>query len=855
MPNFYDLIEAQLRDEINSFVKGRKPSRDIRSDPFQNVIVLSGNGLTRLSGYALKAGDDQSWRNSVRTAWRTVEAKGSFEALCRQGKSLPEIFNVALRQCSDTKLEKKAYGSLWEAVKKTEIKQLKSSPSTPCLQYKILQHSGAVLTTNYDRMFEAACVCRGDSSARYWVPKELEYDDSSRPRSFWQETSPSNSKVIYKIHGTFLEPATLDNPADLERAIDGFETWWGLKGYECTVACSDKYDTLAYKLSSTKFEDQFRPVLDLLNNPDILIACIGLGLGGEEHVITRLLSSRKSAPAPILKFDVASRLDLDPGESRGIYPINVDRGLASSQERRYIATAAFLSVLFEFVKGKDEAVKEFRSIGCDGTRPHGKTIWPRATAISSSHPSAFAIGQASVNRVIGIKEPPTQEQAFGAYPRATLTPGDRKKNEGELHTPLEVGGQSVVPCIVWDALGMPCLIVAGVGDDALGDFALAELSSRTEFLDFDQLHQLVSDNPKRPTRTDHLTAVTWAGLRSIFENHRKILDVSYRGKKQPFDVSRILAARSHAQLVYLTKVGWVDWKRWTQAQLKDKFIVFDTGGGACPEQTARIATLGGIVVASALSAVGEILCDDFRRWTSETETFWTTKIARIKYQAKRPILKPTREAGRVGAQVKVWREGMLPADETGRAHQNLWFLQALKRELVPRFLSERLNDSPAYAVTLGEHGIVYWLRGSRGWSSPTRVWFKIDLGEMRSGLECGDCTRAGVAAALVARQRGSDLKDEDYRAAFSFGAWCGTTKVRFFSLWDYHDALREQAVPTLLDQVNSDVQKEFGKDNLKLHVRSEVLTKNGAQKLIRDLVRETKDPNRSTNWAKARGMS
>src|SRR5262249_11886351 len=163
---------------------------------------------------------------------------------------------------------------------------------------------------------------------------------------------------------------------------------------------------------------------------------------------------------------------------------------------------------------------------------------------------------------------------------------------------------------------------------------------------------------------------------------------------------------------------------------------------------------------------------------------------------------------------------------------NMWFLNAISREPIPKFLSARLRNAQAYAVTLGELGIVYWMNIDARWDGPYRVWCEVGDEEIRSGLECGDCTRGGISAALIARQRkNAEFTREDYQEAFAFGAWCGTTKVRFFSLWDFHDALARQS-EKLLEQVKTS-QLEFGEESLKLRVQVENLSALGVAELMK----------------------
>jgi hypothetical protein len=849
-------IEDRLGDQLRSFLQRLQPVRDTETDPF-NVVLLAGNGLTRLAGYAYGK-SDQSWRNSVRDAWGLTKSDVSFEALERHGKSLPAIFDLAIFRCGGKKREiKKAHEFFWNAVQEVELAQLAAREDT--LHYELVRGCKRILTTNYDRMFESAWVGRGNKDIAYWTHSKLE-SRFNAPQSSLRMVHASQKdklRIVYKIHGSFLLPDSFEEIRDFESAIKDFDKWCERDyGHQRTIATNRMYEQFGFQMSSADFKRDFDDVISILDNPDNLVVCIGLGLGGEEHIISRLLLSRAAGCAPIIKFDVTSSLYPDPGESKGIFPINIDPGLANSSERRFLATTIFLQVLFRDLANDINTSNRFKDLA-RRNRFESESIWPVSTPIFDIQPLALALGQTSINRVLGIMEPPTQEQAFGAYARATLWPDNalQKKDDkriGELYVEQELGGQSVVPCLLWDAFGMPSMIVSGIGDDTKGDFALSEFK-RTKHVDFDQV---LIPEPPQSRRTDHLTVVTWAGLRSIFENNRRIRDVSY--ESHPFDKDRINEAKQTAKLLYLTKVASNEWMKWAPVELVDKIIVFDTGGGPCPEETQRIAELGGVIVASALAGAAEWLHQDFVDWTPQKFAFWTSSIDdRIVYNPTPEIvnkLDPPRDYSAFGNWMRKWKVAMLPADETGRAHQNLWFLKTVRRSLVPGFLSGRLQNCSAFVVTLGEYGLVYWLKKKDGWSSPYRVWYEInDLDEVRSGLSCGDCTRGGISAALIARRQRGPLSEEDYKAAFAFGAWCGSTKLRFFSIWDYHNALASQSRKLLQQLLSS--SPHYGEGSLEMSLHAEEINESKIDLLINSIVDELKDPDRHIKWAQARENS
>jgi hypothetical protein len=840
MRTLYEVIKADLSEQISNSLR----SVDIPASGL-NVVVLAGNGLTRLAGYTFDIGDS-SWRDCVADAWKEARPpRGTFSALERQGKSLPSIFDLVVHHWASTHGVggQKIWEPFWKAVEQVELNQLAWNSSS--LHLEILKNCEKVITTNYDRMFEAAYVGVRETGLRYWLPPILR--SGSGQSTFLQDNEKQDLKLkkVYKIHGSFSEPDTWDSNELLE-AVSNFEEWYEKQqeeGKEGAVATGRAYEKIAFHLTNEEFEECYEPVLKLLSTDTNIIACVGLNLGAEEHIISRLLSSRRTPHAPILKFNIAMPLELDPGELKGIKGINLDIGLAASPERRYIATACFLECVFRIAGQSKASAGSFQKLATNVERRGSLVIWPHKTTVANSTPLALAFGQTSVNRVIGIFEPPTQEQSFQAN-RATLSPlSDESKKCEEMHTAAELGGQSTVPCLVWDALGMPSMLISAVGDDALGDFALREFS-KTSYLDFDQV-------PQSMAATDSLTVATWYGLRSIFENARQIREVSYSAPS--FDQERIKEATAQAKLVYLTKVAYDDWQNWN---FDNSLVLFDTGGGACPEQTKKIGDFGGVVVSSALAATGEQLYGDLRSWDkNQNSEFWFTRPSGEKFSVPAAWNLSVSARDFPFSEMKKWKEVILPNDDTGREHQTLWFLRALERQqFFPGYLHERFLKSPAFAVTLGEYGIVYWVREGSNWKGPWRVWCdKLPLHEIRSGLECGDCTRGGIGAALVARSSGkSELGTDDFHAAFAFGAWCGTTKLRFFSLLKYREALHKQREKLLADLVRG--SRSFGDDILRLQVNSALVDTESLRQLIDRATSDMAEMKKNKReWAEARG--
>ncbi len=58
------------------------------------------------------------------------------------------------------------------------------------------------------------------------------------------------------------------------------------------------------------------------------------------------------------------------------------------------------------------------------------------------------------------------------------------ENEVRYLANIEVGGQALVPCLVWDALRIPCALVGQVFADDIGT-QIVDRVAKTEWIDFE----------------------------------------------------------------------------------------------------------------------------------------------------------------------------------------------------------------------------------------------------------------------------------------------------------------------------------------------------------------------------------
>src|SRR5262249_2179367 len=150
-----------------------------------------------------------------------------------------------------------------------------------------------------------------------------------------------------------------------------------------------------------------------------------------------------------------------------------------------------------------------------------------------SKPLVTAIGQMSVQLVIGTEGPLAQERSYepvkGSYCR-----GEKELEKLKLHA-VEVGGQALVPVQVWDGLGVPCRLGGFVWDDAEGELILKRLAD-TAWVDWSSVVQVTGawDLGFEAPATEHATVVTWFGQRVIIDGPRNPDHLS--------DLSRIFGA-------------------------------------------------------------------------------------------------------------------------------------------------------------------------------------------------------------------------------------------------------------------------------------------------------------------------
>jgi len=152
------------------------------NERYEGLVFFIGNGLTRIAA-ALSATPQMSWSEwTERCRSHLLEAAGpdpvpSIHYLRSRGFTNDQVFSILAHH-------PKAQPHVFLRELYTRVKDIPPSP----LHKLILQASRAVITTNYDNLFE-------ESSVVGWGRVDPLGDDGWKPGD--------TTKLIYKVHGTF----------------------------------------------------------------------------------------------------------------------------------------------------------------------------------------------------------------------------------------------------------------------------------------------------------------------------------------------------------------------------------------------------------------------------------------------------------------------------------------------------------------------------------------------------------------------------------------------------------------------------------------------------------------------------
>jgi sugar/nucleoside kinase (ribokinase family) len=767
----------------------------VRNQAYDRLVIFAGNGLTRIAA-ALGEGGDVSWTNWIKKCLEDVKSDQGLEYLLSLGYSLDQVFSYAL-DLAATKERSLNQVDMWRYLWGATL-PLKPSP----LHQALMESANVILTTNYDGLFELTARNAGiriqsiDMFKR--TPDSLE---------------AGKDLYVFKLHGSF--PQKVKDEATNGLLLEE----WG-KGVPRAAASTEVYEELAIQLPASEFEKHFDNVISELAGESCLVLFLGTGLGAEELIITRILLAARARASGEgrtatnwLALETSEPLDpLYKFKRRGIKTIRLPLGLVASSETRALAALALLKIAVAQSEYSAEDKNKNRKESlinliddCKGRIPESPST--AGVRLADSSPRIVSIGQSAVNRVAGFEQSISEEKAYGAC-KASWSP--IAPAEKRLLTTTEVGGQALVPCLVWDALGIPCAFMSHVLDDDLGRIVLRALQG-TKWVDFSGVTQVANGPEKKSSdvmSTENATAATWFGIRTILDLFPQS-ELHCSDKPLSYD----------AQVLYVTKRGWENVRKVLDARRAggdryDPLIVFETGGrgGAFPAES-WVAQRKGIVLASAESALGWFGAAEEGAPVA-TDGHWEerAKVAREKW--------------------KGWSDtsGAMVKDDRGRVFQNAKVLKTLRDVPRPDFLCDKnglLNGLILYGITLGDLGIIFWTKSEGGdWLGP-RWCFSAELSiprkggpralddaEMRNGLGCGDVSRAGFCAALLLDDLDCDSRPSVSMAladaAVAWAHWFGTSKIRFFSLTEYVDWLRgqQQALP-LVEDIRRQVKKTF----------------------------------------------
>lgn len=558
------------------------------------------------------------------------------------------------------------------------------------------------------------------------------------------ELKPINQQVlsIFKLHGTLPIP-NLDGNTSTYR----FAKWLRDQGFEETITTSDDYRNLALKSDSAlTLLLRFR---SLLESSDRVFLFLGSSLTAAEVVLMRMLYNRRANYKNLYAFQIINNSDpLYRLQELGIQSIRMPIGLASGA-RRMLAHIVLLEMLSNRIKCPDKRRSQAKTMllkALDRLKEN-RLVNKKLHQIT---PVVGCVGQLAMARVVALDKPARQEMFHSAC-TGTAKP---HSIERVLLISDQSSGQAGTPVLVWNALGLPCSIVSEVGDDNAGD-EIMETLSRTEWIDFSGVKQILptkNSEASPSVASENYFCTTWFGLRTGFD--------SRRFEKEPREEADF-SILNESPILYATKTFKNHVMKAVPGMRRKPLIVFETGTGGDWKTERWVAENRGIILASVQTA---------NRW------------------------------------LKVKR-GRSVADEYGRYRELKEFWNNILK--AKEFPNPDLKNSRALVVTLGELGSVYWYQQSKQWFGPRWCVSKsydangefsiLPFTEIRDGLGCGDCARAGFVYSL-ARSIGfdwlsprEDLQPSTIHLAVSYLNWFGLQKVRYFGLPRFIEFLRESA--------------------------------------------------------------
>lgn len=697
---------------------------------------------------------DTSWHKWISQCLEHVGTEQDLDYLTSLNYSLDQIFSFLIERAGEKHFH------LWKALWRATL-SVQPSP----LHSAVIQMASAIITTNYDTLFEIAANREGLQWNRFILLAENPNPPAEGTRTIW------------KLHGSFPDRSET-NP---RRNKDIFNSWYQDGGADETVASAAKYHKWALGSSYDAFVLRFGPLIDLLHDERTLVVFVGLGLGAEELIITRLLSiaAGDRTVDNWIALEVPEELDpLYRLTRRKILPLRVPLGLCGGSFSRALAMFALLERYVQrYAEGLTDDERNRLVTVVRDRRKEGLPVSAHGVELSQTTPLVVSIGQSSINKMIGLKRGVAQEGAYGAM-ESMWTPSQKDKKR--ILVSYEVGGQALIPALIWDALGIPCGLVSQVYSDEFGRAILHQLQ-RADWIDFSGVKQLPKGEAFgwQTPATENATVATWFGVRTI-------LDAVDSRKTENFAVDRALLDLDPSVL-YVTKRGWEKVKQFLESKSSyQPLIVFETGGIGKIQAEAWVASREGIVIASAVAALG-----------------WMNDEVNLAARSDAGEGKVIQEAW------ERWFENRRKTevkDDRGRLFQAKEVLEKLQPGQTPGFLDGILRGLRLYGITLGDLGVIYWVKSNDNiwigpkWCTSTKVLAGEDPipdRDVRNGIACGDASRAGFVAALLLQSPNSPRATVRSAAhlefALAWANWFGACKLQFFSLNDYIAFLRRKA--------------------------------------------------------------
>ena len=512
-----------IADEIRKFWEndGLKRWHSSRSaGEFVPRVLVAGNGLTRLAERSAVASDEEfSWNSWLRRTWDDETLGIRYEVAQDRGLSEPELLSFALQSHAAGGATAGSADIIVADLRKWTETALEPGP----VHGLCVQIFDAIVTTNYDTLFERACKHLGYDAEVYVVEVDPTKDTRKGEKLAWlsrpkrirgpQKSETGAPKKIFKYHGSFAIPDTDYLGGNL---IAGFDEY---------RARNAEINTIIDSIILAILPDWRRKALYRLGQKlETDVVLLGHGLSFSDIGLAQFIS--RIAPRMLIKLDFGGdKLSEQRAASWGItHRLNLPLNRARGKDFRKRATLSLLKSL----KGDDMHPQEAQST---------------AASPEERKDAAYVLmlGQASYGYVFRCNRPIAEHshRIHGEYfleisreqrnrakeliQKAAQLTGRDLKRENQLklwrhrfrnhrYNATQIQGQMLTPALLLDRWGIPSVFASIIGTDVLGR-KVKHLLEECYNLDSSLVKESFAID-----KTDHSYVAAFGGMRTLFDH-------------------------------------------------------------------------------------------------------------------------------------------------------------------------------------------------------------------------------------------------------------------------------------------------------------------------------------------------